>query len=136
MTEFIDVFPTLCELTGLAPPQGLDGKSLTNLMRGERPMKNKPSVSQYLRNTDDGLVMGWAIRTPRYRYVEWRRTRVENLQYTHSGQGVGCELYDYQVDPNETRNLAASVEHRGVLAKMAEEFDKVLPDLPERNEDI
>ncbi len=133
MTEFIDVFPTLCELTGIEPPQGLEGKSLTYLMRGERPLKNKPSVSQYLRNTDDGLVMGWAIRTPRYRYVEWRRTSSKDLRYTHSGEVLGRELYDYEADPNETRNFAGSPEYKTVLADMIRQFDKTLPHLPVRH---
>ncbi|WP_168433614.1 sulfatase [Pontiella sulfatireligans] len=134
MTEFVDVFPTLCELTGLEPPSGLEGKSLINLMRSERPLENKPAVSQYLRNMDDeGLVMGWAIRTPRYRYVEWRKTSVENLQYTHSGEVVGRELYDYEADPNETRNVAGMPEYSPVLTDMTEQFDIVLPHLPKRN---
>lgn len=135
MTELIDLFPTLCELAGLDAPKRLDGESLVGLMRGEPSDDSPAAVSQYMRlKAEDGAVMGWAIRTPRYRYVEWRRIFNEDGRITSTSDVVGRELYDYKVDPNETRNIAASIEHRGLLAKMAEEFDNVLPNLPERNE--
>lgn len=132
MTEFVDVFPTLCDLAGLEPPQGLEGKSLTRLMRGERPVENKPAVSQYMRKLDDGLAMGWAIRTPRYRYVEWRRISSDGKDYTLSGKVLGTELYDYETDPHERRNLAADPEHGAVRAEMARRFGETLPHLPKR----
>ncbi len=136
MTEFVDVFPTLCELTGLEPPGGLEGKSLTNLMRGERLLQNKPSVSQYLRNMDDeGLVMGWTIRTTRYRYVEWRSISSDGKNYTLSGEVLGRELYDYEVDPNETRNFAGLPEYKPVQADMMKQFDELLPHLPMRTKE-
>jgi arylsulfatase A-like enzyme len=135
MTEFVDVYPTLCELAGLVPPPGLEGESLVGLMRQERPASNPPAVSQYLRNLgDEGLVMGWAVRTPRYRYVEWRRVSRDGLQYIWSGDVVGRELYDYQLDANESRNLVESAEYRTVLDDMVQQFDMVLPHLPDREQ--
>ncbi|MEZ6137170.1 MAG: hypothetical protein R3C53_19955 [Pirellulaceae bacterium] len=35
MTEFIDIYPTLCELTGLAVPKHVQGSSLVNVMASE-----------------------------------------------------------------------------------------------------
>ncbi len=132
LTEFVDVFPTLCDLVGLEKPAGLEGESLTSLMRGKRPLTNKPSVSQYMRNTDDGLVMGWTIRTPRYRYVEWRRVWSRNLKYNLSGEVLGRELYDYETDPHETRNWVNDKEYKEVLADLTRQFDETLPHLPAR----
>jgi len=132
MTEFIDVFPTLCELTGLTPPDGLDGESLAPLMRGETLDKNDPAVSQYLRDAKEGKVMGWAIRTPRYRYVEWRKVAVKDLDYEFTGEGVGRELYDYKNDPDETQNFADAPEYRSILAEQVKLFDETLPHLPAR----
>jgi len=43
--------------------------------------------------------MGRAIRTERYRMVEWKRTGAP-------GESAEFELYDYQEDPDETQNLA------------------------------
>jgi iduronate 2-sulfatase len=46
--------------------------------------------------------LGRAIRTDRYRLVEWKPTRASGpLQY---------ELYDYRTDPRETKNIAAENE--------------------------
>ncbi len=39
--------------------------------------------------------MGYSLRTARYRYSTWEQG------------GAGEELYDYQSDPREIRNLAA-----------------------------
>ncbi len=135
LTEFVDVFPTLCDLVGLEKPAGLDGESLTSLMRGKRPLVNKPAISQYMRNEDDGLVMGWAIRTPRYRYVEWRRVWNRKLKYSLSGEVLGRELYDYQIDPDETRNRAGDPEYSRVLAALTLQFDETLPHLPARKKE-
>lgn len=132
LTEFIDVFPTLCELAGLEPPPGLEGKSLAGLMRGERLPVNRPAVSQYMRNIDEERFMGWSVRGPRYRYTEWRRISSDGGNFSHSGDVVGQELYDYVRDPGETRNHAGDPEYGPVLAGMMRQFDEVLPHLPER----
>ena len=42
--------------------------------------------------------MGYAIRTDRYRYIEWRNVKTQSVQ--------ARELYDHQVDPHEMKNLA------------------------------
>ena len=42
--------------------------------------------------------MGYAIRTERHRYVEWRNWKTGTVQ--------SRELYDHKTDPNETKNLA------------------------------
>jgi len=133
LTEFVDVFPTLCELAGLPPAPIMDGESLVGLMRGQAPTVNPPAVSQYLRATDDGSVIGWAIRTPRYRYVEWRKVKMVDRDYEWSGDVVGRELYDYQSDPLETRNHAGSPEYQSVVEIMQQLFDQTLPHLPNRN---
>ena len=41
--------------------------------------------------------MGYAVRTHRYRYVEWRDWE--------SKQVVARELYEHLKDPGETRNI-------------------------------
>lgn len=134
MTELIDLFPTLCELAGLDAPPKLDGTSLVDLMHGKAAENNPPAVSQYLRlKAEGGRVMGWAIRMPRYRYVEWRRVSGEEDDYAATGEVVGRELYDYQVDPDESRNLAASIEHRDIMNQLVKVFDQTLPHLPPRS---
>ena len=42
--------------------------------------------------------MGYAVRTERHRYVEWRNGKTGKVQ--------ARELYDHKTDPHETKNLA------------------------------
>jgi arylsulfatase A-like enzyme len=51
-------------------------------------------------------MMGYSIRTERYRYTEW------------DGGAEGTELYDYQADPKEIKNLAESAAHAKTRAEL------------------
>jgi iduronate 2-sulfatase len=62
--------------------------------------------------------MGRAIRTQRYRFVEWKLPGA--LPST-----AQIELYDYETDPLETQNLAATkpevvTQLRAILARQPE----------------
>jgi hypothetical protein len=48
--------------------------------------------------------MGYAMRTDRYRYVEWRDR--------HSGRLRARELYDHSVDDEENVNIAERGDER------------------------
>ncbi len=66
--------------------------------------------------------MGRAIRTARYRMVEWKRPDA-------SPETAVYELYDYAEDPGETRNLAqarpeALVRLRSILANHPEASER------------
>ena len=98
LTESVDIFPTLAELAGLPPPhvpQPMDGVSLV-------PVLKNPDVRvrDHAYHAFPKKKLGRAIRTQRYRLVEWRQVGkpVESAEY---------ELYDYKTDPQETHNLAA-----------------------------
>ncbi len=114
MVETVDVFPTLCELAGLPPPrdvpQPMDGKSMVPVLREPTAAFRTHIYHVFPRNRGaKGEALGRAIRTPRYRFVEWKQPGA-------SGDTADWELYDYEVDPGETRNLAA--EQPEVLARM------------------
>jgi len=54
--------------------------------------------------------MGRALRTERYRFVAWFEKK--------SGQIVERELYDHQVDPLETRNLAREPTRSKIVQRL------------------
>jgi iduronate 2-sulfatase len=107
LTEFVDVYPTLAEVCGLAKPEGLEGISLMPLFRDPRRAWKRAAFSQYPR---EGGVMGYSMRTARYRFTEWLNAR---------GEREGIELYDHERDPNETRNIAGQSAHKELVAELA-----------------
>ncbi len=126
-TEYVDIFPTLCELSGVPIPTYLDGKSLVPLMRDAKAKVKEYSVSQYPRGgTGDGesgaqkastSIMGYSIRTERYRYTVWMKNFRSNQPYKEDLL-VGSELFDYKLDPNETVNFANDKTYKKVSKEM------------------
>jgi arylsulfatase A-like enzyme len=110
LVEFVDIYPTLAELAGLPPPAGLEGTSLVPLVRNPRAPWKKAAFSQYPRGKD---VMGYAMRTERYRYVEWRGA---------DGKPFARELYDHATDPGENKNLASRPEHKALVARLGQQL--------------
>ena len=112
LVEFVDIYPTLVDCAGLPPPEQLDGISLKPLLdEPGRPWK-RAAFSQFPRPwayAGRPAVMGYTLRTERWRYIEW--------QDFSSGEALACELYDYEADGKELRNLAGAVECDATLAE-------------------
>ncbi|MBF0199096.1 MAG: sulfatase [Planctomycetes bacterium] len=124
-TEFIDVFPTLCELTGVAPPNGLEGKSLLPLLQNPSSRVKEGAMSQYTRYNSTG----YALRSGNYRLVYWVDKNFISFASFDRKLLKSVELYDYAKDPHEKHNLALSPEYSSVLsdmeAKMLSYFESV-----------
>jgi arylsulfatase A-like enzyme len=116
MVEFVDIYPTLCELASIPIPAELEGTSFTPLLADtNRPWK-KAVFSQFLRDgiwiAPDGVAyMGRCVRTDRYRYVEWTKKGSDEI--------VASELYDHRTDPQENENVANLPANRDVISKLA-----------------
>ncbi|EDM28094.1 sulfatase family protein [Lentisphaera araneosa HTCC2155] len=103
-TTFLDLYPTLCAMNGLAQPQQplnstqvtgrpLRGKSLIPILNDPTALVQIGAVSTiYPKNG----AIGYAYRTEDYRYIEWIK----------DGEVVAQDLYDYLHDPDETQNIA------------------------------
>lgn len=102
LVEFVDVFPSLCELAGLAVPGQLEGTSLAPLLSDpDRPWK-QAAFSRYH--------AGDSIRTDRYLYTEW---------HDDEGRRTARMLYDHQTDAAENVNIAERVEHGERVAELS-----------------
>ncbi len=98
LVEFVDVYPTLCDLAGLPKPVHLQGDSLVPLLDSPSAAGKRAAFQVYPRGTNaTGPMLGHAVRTDRWRYVEWRKAD-ESV--------VARDLYDMQHDPDETVNLS------------------------------
>lgn len=95
LIESVDIYPTLCELAHLPTPEGLDGRSQVAVLK-----QPTTSIKDYVRHVyPRGPVLGRAVRTNRHRLVEWKKAGTDPSK-------AQVELYDYEADPAETRNLA------------------------------
>jgi arylsulfatase A-like enzyme len=107
LVEFVDIYPTLCELCNLPLPPGLEGTSLVPLFENpSRPWK-KAAFSQYPR----AKAMGYSVRTDRYRYTEWLSLDRKTV--------LARELYDHGVDPLESENLADKPEMKSTVEELS-----------------
>ncbi len=94
--NLLDIYPTLVELAGLEPQQGLDGRSLVPLLRNpELPWQ--PTLTTYGR-------LNHAVRSEDFRYI----------RYADGSE----ELYDHRVDPMEWTNLAADENYLAVKREL------------------
>lgn len=106
LSEFTDVFPTLCDLTNLPIPNYLDGISLVPAIDNPEAPLRKYAFSQYPRN--DAKIMGYSIRTKQFRYTEWFTDGFRtNLPYDKK-YVIGSEMYDYEKDSLETVSVIGS----------------------------
>jgi iduronate 2-sulfatase len=95
--ELLDIFPTLCDLAGIDKPDFLDGLSLQSSLGSPSHAREAPAFSQYYREFENQEFMGYAMRTQRYRFVEWREFA--------TGKVTAYELYDHVDNHREDRNM-------------------------------
>ena len=111
LVEFVDMYPTLVEVCKLPPVAGLEGTSLVPLLKDpSRPWKSAAFSVWPKAIPKQGPGMGRAIRTDRYRLVEWKADKHPVAAY---------ELYDHTRDPDETINLAGQTEHQATVEALA-----------------
>lgn len=96
--DYMQIYPTLCDLTGLPRPPQVEGESIRRLLANPEASWDKPAVTTWLYNNH-------AVRTKDWRYI----------RYNNGGE----ELYHNAVDPLEWTNLAGKPEYAEQKAAMA-----------------
>ena len=96
----LDIFPTLCELTGIDTPGSVQGSSLVPALEG-------PGVGP--RNSLFGAYRQWQrmVKDERYKLIE----------YVVNGQRT-TQLFDLAEDPEECHNLAGDGSHADRLHEL------------------
>lgn len=107
LVEFVDIYPTLCALCGLNPPDTLEGASFASLLDHPETVVKTAAFSQYPRSHN---VMGYSMRTDRYRFTEW---------LDKDRKRIARELYDHQEDPDENHNLAGREAMREIVETLS-----------------
>jgi len=113
LVETVDIYPSLCELAALSTSnalQKLDGRSFVPTLRDPSAGTKEAVFHSFPRQPrGKGEIIGRGVRTARYRLVEWKKPGAP-------ANTADLELYDYEADPPETKNLAAT--HTEIVAKL------------------
>ena len=118
-TEFVDIYPTLCDLAEIDSPKNLSGESLRPLIDGSRDRIKEYAISEITR----GEVIGYTLRNDRYRYTAWVKNNPINVKKLDEKNIIGEELYDYKVDPLERKSYVNDAEYKAIITKMREDFE-------------
>ena len=100
----LDLFPTFAEFGGAKLPEGIEGRSIVPILRGEK-MKVR-----------DVLYTGYRECQRAVRDDRWKLIRYPLVDRT--------QLFDLAADPHELNNLAARPEHAAKLAEMTALLEK------------
>ena len=100
----IDIYPTLVDLCGVTPKEGLDGLSLRPLLDDPNAKRERPALTTH-------MYRNHSVRSKRWRYI----------RYADGSE----ELYDHSTDPMERNNLAGNAEHAQVKKELQEHLPKI-----------
>ncbi|MBT7852612.1 MAG: sulfatase [Opitutae bacterium] len=106
ITELIDLYPTLADLSGLKAPGNLHGESVVPLLKDPSSDDWKKDLAFTISRSG-----GESIRTHEWRFTQW-----------DFGAG-GMELYDLRKDPEEFTNLAGNPTYNSPLKKLKEQLE-------------
>ncbi len=103
MVELVDIYPTLCELTGLPIPDSVQGKSLVKILANPATQVKTGALS---------FNKGHSLRTPNWHYMRYK-------------DGTE-ELYEMQSDPGEINNLAGLAGFNDRREQLERQLDTLL----------
>ncbi len=101
--EFVDIFPTICELAGLPLPDHLQGQSFVSVMKDPASSHKDFALSKWYN--------GLTIAKDQYHYTEWRNKN--DSLYARM-------LYDHGTDPHENQNVVGEEKYKEDISALSE----------------
>lgn len=106
LVEYVDIYPTLCDYTGLKQLPQLHGKSL-------RPVLENLSID-FKDAVFSRYIDAESVKTKRYQYTEW---------YDKEGKIVARMLYDHYLDERENINVSELKEYNDVVLELSSKLE-------------
>ncbi len=106
LTEFVDIYPTLCQLADLPIPAHLEGQGLSPLFRNPTAPFKTHIYSRFKK--------GESVKTSEFVYSEWRKS--------DHGPSYARMLYDHRTDSLENINVAEKAEYSEVVAELSKQL--------------
>jgi len=100
LVEFVDIYPSLCELAGVPLPKHLQGDSFVPLLDDPSRKWKPASFSRYYK--------GDSVKTDDFRYTEWKK----------DGKVFAKMMYDHDNDPHENVNIVADAKYSDQVTRM------------------
>lgn len=156
--SFVDFGPTVLNLAGIDVPEGMDGKPFLGKGVTAKEMQEKNITYGYADRFDEKYDMVRSVRKGKYKYirnyqpfnydglwnnyrykqygyVEWydmfKKGELNKVQASFFETKPSETLYDVEVDPFETNNLAGKSEYEETLKDMRFELDSWMQDMPD-----
>jgi arylsulfatase A-like enzyme len=121
LVELVDMYPSLCEMAGIPLAEHLQGDSFLPLLKNSDLKWKEAVFSQYPRtqkdeNGKEKKYMGYAMRTPDFRYVKWLETGTKKVYAT--------ELYDHRNSNEELENVSGKPAYASIEKEMETKFEE------------
>ncbi|MEM6364648.1 MAG: sulfatase [Planctomycetota bacterium] len=118
LIEFLDLYPTVCELADVSIPAHVEGKSFAALLTDISASHRDAAGSEMRR----GRRIGRSIRTNEFRFTQWRGA---------NNQVLASELYDHRNDDLtgvlETRNVQGEPEMLSIQEELTARLHRLIP---------
>ncbi len=112
MVQNIDYASTFVEIAGGHTPDGLHGRSLVPILRGQTPTDWRHSVYYHYYDPDHGVPRHYGIRTERYTLVHFYVTDE-------------WELYDLKKDPQQMRSVYSDPSYAATVDRLKAELNRL-----------
>ncbi|KAA3661918.1 MAG: sulfatase, partial [Calditrichaeota bacterium] len=156
--SFVDFGVTVLNLAGIQIPDGMDGKPFLGNGITAKEVQSRDETYSYADRFDEKYDMVRALRKGKYKYIrnyqpfnfnglmnnyrykqlgyqQWwemyRRNELNSVQSAFFEAKMPEELYNLEVDPYETNNLAGQAKYAGVLKKMRKKLNDKAEELPD-----
>ncbi|MEM8954839.1 MAG: sulfatase [Verrucomicrobiota bacterium] len=126
IVEYIDIYPSLSELSGLPAPQGIDGNSFVSIMNGAQDSFRPAALTQTCRPWNrKGPIkqMGYSIRTENHRFTQWVDHEDDTV--------IAEEIYDLQNDPYQRTNQIDNSAFEDTITKHRQLLSQERPPRPQ-----
>ena len=112
LVQNIDYAPTFVEMAGGKVPEGLHGRSLVPLLRGETPADWRKSIYYHYYDPGHGVTKHYGVRTERYTLANFYPVKE-------------WELYDNEKDPLQLRSVYAEPAYAQTVKELTGELERL-----------
>lgn len=103
VVEFVDIYPTICDMSRLAKPAHLEGESLLPLLNSRTAKSKGYAVSRW----NQGFTL---VTTDHLFYTEW---------WDASDKVINRLLFDHRIDAQENKNLVDGSRYTSRLKELS-----------------